>query len=55
MGMKTSPTPEHLITLCPGHHTGTEAGSNWEAVHRETIRDHLESLTMLATFSEEKR
>ena len=53
MGMKTSPTPEHLITLCPHHHTGTEAGSCWEAVHREEIRDHLASLTMLVT-SEEK-
>lgn len=41
MGMKTSPDSSHLITLCPGHHTGTEAGSNWEAVHRETIRDYL--------------
>ena len=52
MGMKTSPTPAHLITLCPGHHTGTEAGSNWEAVHREVIRDHLASLTMLGTSEE---
>ena len=53
MGMKTSPIPAHLITLCPGHHTGTEAGSNWEAVHREVIRDHLERLTMLGTSTEE--
>src|ERR1035437_2155803 len=55
MGMKTSPIPAHLITLCPGHHTGTEAGSNWEAVHREVIRDHLERLTMLGTSTEEAR
>ena len=55
MGMKTSPIPAHLITLCPGHHTGTEAGSNWEAVHREVIRDHLERLTMLGTSIEETR
>jgi len=52
MQMKATPIPAHLITLCPGHHTGTEAGSNWEAVHRETIRDHLESLTMLGTSEE---
>lgn len=55
MQKKATSIPAHLITLCPGHHTGTEAGSNWEAVHREVIRDHLESLTMLATLSHEHR
>lgn len=54
MGMKAMAIPANLITLCPGHHTGTEAGSNWEAVHRETIRDHLASLTMLGTSEEGK-
>ncbi len=52
MQMKAKSIPANLITLCPGHHTGTEAGSNWEATHRELIRDHLLSLTMLATSEE---
>jgi len=44
MGKKTTATPGHLVTLCPFHHSGTTAGSNWEAVHRETIRKFLEQL-----------
>ena len=35
LGKKTTPTPRHLVSLCPFHHTGTTAGSNWEAVNRE--------------------
>lgn len=41
MGMKAPSDVAHLISLCPGHHTGTKAGSNWEAVHREKIRLYL--------------
>ena len=54
MQMKAKSIPANLITLCPGHHTGTEAGSCWEVVHREAIRDHLASLTMLATSEEDR-
>lgn len=44
LGKKAPSDPGHLISLCPFHHTGTKAGSNWEALHRETIRRHLEQL-----------
>lgn len=41
LGKKTTPTPQHLVSLCPFHHTGTTAGSNWEAVNRDKIRAYL--------------
>lgn len=41
MSMKAVTDPAHLVSLCPFHHTGTEAGSNWEAVNRNRIRTHL--------------
>jgi hypothetical protein len=41
---KARSDPEHLVTLCPFHHTGTVAGSNWEAVNRGKIRRHLKKL-----------
>jgi hypothetical protein len=44
MGKKAPNTPEYLVTLCPWHHTGTAAGSNWEAVHRDQIRKFLRNL-----------
>lgn len=44
LSRKAESEPRNLISLCPFHHTGTTAGSNWEAVHRESIRDHLERL-----------
>jgi len=42
MGKKAPTNPAHLVALCPGHHTATDAGSNWEAVHRDKIRAYLE-------------
>lgn len=44
MSKKATPEPRHLVTLCPFHHQGTEAGSNWEAVHRNQIRRWLEEM-----------
>lgn len=44
MSKKATPTPWHLVTLCPFHHQGTSGGSNWEAVHRNQIRKWLEDL-----------
>jgi hypothetical protein len=44
MSKKAVTDPAHLISLCPGHHTGTIAGSNWEAVNRNRIRAWLEAL-----------
>jgi hypothetical protein len=44
MGKKATPEPAHLVTLCPFHHTGTTAGSNWEAVNRNRIRKWLEDM-----------
>lgn len=44
MSMKAPTDPQHLVTLCPFHHTGTKAGSNWEAVNRDGIRRHLSQL-----------
>jgi hypothetical protein len=41
MGKKTTAEEWHLVCLCPFHHTGTTAGSNWEAVHRNHIRAYL--------------
>jgi hypothetical protein len=41
MSKKADSDPAHLVTLCPFHHTGTTAGSNWEAVNRDRIRRHL--------------
>jgi hypothetical protein len=41
MGKKAEADSQHLVTLCPFHHTGTTAGSNWEAVHRNQIRKWL--------------
>lgn len=44
MSKKATPTPSHLVTLCPWHHTGTAAGSNWEAVNRNKIRKWLDDI-----------
>jgi hypothetical protein len=44
MGKKAPSTERHLVTLCPFHHQGTTAGSNWEAVNREKIRRRLDEL-----------
>lgn len=43
-GQKAPSDPQHLVTLCPFHHTGTSAGSNWEAVNRNKIRKFLTEL-----------
>jgi len=32
---------QNLVSLCPFHHTGTTAGSNWEAANRWKIRRYL--------------
>ena len=45
MGQKAPPDAMHLVSLCPFHHTGTSAGSNWEAVNRERIRRYIRSST----------
>lgn len=42
MGKKAPMNPAHLVSLCPWHHRGTEAGSNWEARNRAKIRAYLE-------------
>jgi len=44
MSKKAESDEQHLVALCPFHHTGTAAGSNWEAVNRNRIRQHLEEL-----------
>ena len=44
MGKKTKAIPENLVSLCPFHHTGTLAGSNWEAANRWKIRRYLDSI-----------
>lgn len=44
MAKKAAPTQENLVSLCPFHHTGTQAGSNWEAVNRWKIRRHLQNM-----------
>jgi hypothetical protein len=41
MGKKVAATANNLVSLCPFHHTGTTAGSNWEAANRWKIRRHL--------------
>jgi hypothetical protein len=41
MGSKAPDDIWHLVALCPFHHTGTAAGSNWEAVHRNEIRRYI--------------
>jgi len=44
MGKKTTPDEWHLVSLCPWHHQGFAAGSNWEAVHRNDIRRYLHGI-----------
>lgn len=44
MGMKAPTDRDHLVTLCPFHHTGTAGGSNWEAANRDRIRRFLDEL-----------
>ena len=44
MGKKATPVASHLVALCPFHHTGTQAGSNWEANNRNRIRRYLEQV-----------
>jgi hypothetical protein len=41
MGRKADTDVAHLVSLCPFHHRGTKAGSNWEAVHRDELRAYL--------------
>ena len=39
---KTAPSePEFLVTLCPWHHQGREAGRNWATSHRPLLREYL--------------
>ena len=42
LGKKAPTNPAHLVSLCPWHHRGTLAGSNWEARNRQLIRAYLE-------------
>jgi len=44
MGKKTTPDEWHLVSLCPFHHTGSTAGSNWEAVNRNKVRSYLRDI-----------
>jgi hypothetical protein len=44
MGRKVVATADNLVSLCPFHHTGTTAGSNWEAANRWKIRRYLEDI-----------
>jgi hypothetical protein len=44
MSKKAGNVPANLISLCPWHHTGTAAGSNWEAANRWKIRRHLDGI-----------
>ena len=44
MGIKAPTDPDHLVSLCPFHHTGTSAWSNWEAVNRRKLRRYLEEI-----------
>jgi hypothetical protein len=44
MGQKASSREWHLVALCPMHHTGTTAGSNWEAVNRNKVRAYLRNI-----------
>ena len=41
MSKKATDDAQHLITLCPWHHTGTQGGWNWEVRNRWRIRQHL--------------
>jgi hypothetical protein len=45
MGRKAPTDVDHLVSLCPWHHRGTKAGSNWEAVHRDQLRAWVASRT----------
>jgi len=44
MGKKAPTDVHHLVSLCPWHHRGTQAGSNWEARNRHRIRAYLERM-----------
>jgi len=44
MGKKTAAVAQNLVSLCPFHHTGTTAGSNWEAANRWKIRRYLDDI-----------
>lgn len=44
MGKKAPTDISHLVALCPWHHRGTKAGSNWEARNRHLLRAYLEGL-----------
>lgn len=41
MGKRAPSDAGHLVTLCWGHHTGTEAGRNWATSHRPLLREYL--------------
>jgi hypothetical protein len=41
MSLKATPTLQHLVTLCPQHHTGAVAGGVWEVQNRDRIRRWL--------------
>jgi hypothetical protein len=41
MSKKADDDIDHLVALCPHHHRGTDAGSNWEARQRHLIRRYL--------------
>jgi hypothetical protein len=42
LGKKADTDAIHMVALCPFHHTGTIAGSNWEAANRWRIRRYLD-------------
>jgi len=41
MGKAAESIPEFLVTLCPWHHQGREAGRNWATSHRPLLREYL--------------
>jgi len=41
MGSTAPSDVDHLVTLCPWHHLGLKAGSNWATSHRPELREYL--------------
>ena len=46
MGKRAPSDPEHLVSLCEFHHTGSKAGSNWATSHRPQLREYLRRSVM---------
>ena len=44
MGKKAAPVQQHLVSLCPWHHTGTAAGRIWEVANRAKVRRYLDDI-----------